>query len=90
MDQRRKPECDRTRQQPKEQQGRGHIPRFKAERAVKPVLPGQDGNELKTGQRTDRRKGQHFRDVLFLEMTDFMREHRFQFRLGQLLDQCVE
>ena len=26
----------------------------------------------------------------FLVMADFVREHRFQFRLGQLLDQRVE
>ena len=90
MDQRRKPERNRPRQQSKQQQRRGNVSRFKTERAVKPFLPGQDGKEIKTGERAGRREGQHFRDVLFLEVTDFVREHRFQLRPGQLLDQRVK
>lgn len=90
MDQRGKPKRDRPRQQSKQQQCWRNVSRFETEGAVKPFLPGQNGNEIKTGERADRREDQHFRDVLFLEVTDFMREHRLEFRPGQLLNQRVE
>ena len=88
--QRREPERDHARQQPEQQQRRHDAARLKAEAPIKPFLLREQRDQPEPRQRTQRRDRQHLGDVLLLEVADFVRQHRLQLRLGQLLDQRVE
>src|SRR6266853_4403147 len=90
MSQRGKPEGHDAGQQAEQEQSRRDGARRETKSTVKPFLFCQEGNEVKTCERADCRKQQSFLDMLLLEMAYLMRQHRLQFRFGQLLDQGVE
>src|ERR1700747_3084184 len=96
MKQRRKPESYRLRQQ-REQQYRGNDIRGskasligKTECAIKPLLARQPGDRGESHKHTRDGNAKHLNYVALFVMANFMREDRFQFQFGELIDECVE
>ena len=80
---------DRRNQHEQQQRGRVGSP-WNAQASVEPVLLADPAQQRKTGQGDSRTGCQHFDDMATLEMTEFMREHGFQFVMPQRVDESVE
>src|SRR3954454_21075953 len=85
-----KPEGDRSRKQTEQEQGNREVPGGESESFIEPGLPRQDGQHIEAQERAKGGGRQHFRDVLLFEVADLMREDRFEFRSGQLLNEGIE
>src|ERR1051325_478140 len=86
----RKPEGNEAGEQAKQQQGRRNVSGRESESAVKPVLFCQDEKAVKTCERSEGGDCEHFWNVLFLKVPDFMSQHSFEFGLGKLLNQGIK
>src|SRR5438034_11423378 len=90
------PATYRLRQQRKQQHRRDQVRGckawliFKTKRAIKPLLMRQPRDHRERYKDASNGKPQQLYYVAFFVMTNFMRQHGFQFRLGQLCNECVE
>src|ERR1051326_3631869 len=90
VNKRRQPEADISRQQSEQQDGRSDIRCGKAcvmlepNRAIKRLLTREPRNRGESYENTSKRKAQQRCCGTLSIMTNFMREHRLQFRLGKL------
>src|SRR6476660_1245343 len=58
--------------------------------AIKPFLTRPPADHCGANEHADDRNAEQLHDVTFFIVSDFMRKHGFQFRLGKLGDKCVE
>src|SRR6266540_69555 len=92
----RNPESYRPRQERKQQHRRNEICSGKSclmletERVIKPVPTRQPGDRGKRHNNASHGNAKHLDYVALFVMANFMREHGFQLRLGELCDQCVK
>src|SRR5882724_5813818 len=61
-----------------------------AKRAIEPLLVCQPRDRGERHKDSNDRKGKELYYVAFFVMANFMREHGFQLRVGELRDECVE
>src|SRR6266702_3141085 len=93
---RRQPETYCARQQRKQQHRRDNIHCQEAsliletKRAIKPLLTRQPRDRGERHEHTSNGNTKQLQYVALFVMADFMRKHRFQFRLVELRDECVE
>ena len=85
----REPERDHAAQQTEQEKGGCAGARSKPKRLIEPRLVRNQRNDIKADEQAGCRPRQHFGDMFFLVVPDLVGEHRFQFRLGQLLNQGV-
>src|SRR5436309_8184270 len=96
MNERRKPEADRSGKQPKQQHRRDNVGGSKAsvmletKRAIKPSLARQPRNGGERHEDASNGNPEQLQYVALFIVANFMRKHGFQFRLGELRDKCVE
>src|SRR6266487_3587367 len=93
---RRNPETYRPRQQRKQQHRRNDIrgskasPMLETEGAIKPLLTRQPCDRGERQKDTSDGKAEQLQYVALFVMPNFMCEHGFQFRLGELREECIE
>src|SRR5438552_17715985 len=63
---------------------------LETKRAIKPLLARQPRDRGERHKDASDGNAEQLHYVALFVMANFMREHRFQFRLGELRNQCVE
>src|SRR5215831_3082520 len=63
---------------------------LETKRAIKPLLTREPCDRGERHNHTSDGNAEHLNYVALFVMPNFMREHRFHFRVGELRDECVE
>src|SRR5215471_15505398 len=63
---------------------------LETKRAIKPLLTCQPSDGGKRYKHASHRQAEQFRYVPLFVMANFVRDHGFQFWLGELRDECIE
>ncbi len=90
MAQRADPKSDSAQNEEKDHECNGHGSLSKSKCGEEPGLFGDPGDDPQLNKHASQAYSHHQKHMTFLEVTNFMREHRFHFSFVQLFNKGVE